>query len=166
MEPGVGALERPDGGRVPVGRQVQGGQDRDARRRQIGGKVDAVQVHDVDRLARQHLGDGATRVGLGRALGAVVERPVTPGNCVQMPGDPRPVRRHDDRAMSGRHQGPVERRQDLLRAAGAVGRNARQGVADAEYGQGLHGGPMPRAARAARTRSVQVTQFRFQPCRS
>ncbi len=84
-------------------------------------EIDAMEVHEVDRFAGQHGRDRGPVSGPALRCFAFVEHALRPGDRLQLARDAGPLGRHDDRAMSGRHEGTVQDRQDLLGPSGRVG---------------------------------------------
>ncbi len=164
VEPCVGPPRVQGLGRIPSRWQMKGCQDRRTGSRQVAVEIDAMEVHEVHGLAGQHGRDRSPVAGLRFALRRIVEHAFRTGDRLQLARDAGTLGCHDDGAMSGRHEGPVQDRQDLLGASGRIGRNARQRIADAQHRE-AHGGK-PRSASAVRTSPCQRSPVRFQPWRS
>ncbi len=140
---------------------MKGRQDRRTGNRQIGIEIDTMEVHEVDRFASQHGRDRGAVFGLRFAFCRLVQHTLGPGDRPQLAVDAGSRGRHDDRTMAGRHEGTVQGRQDLLGAAGCVGGDARQGIADTQHREAHSGSP--RSDTAPRTRLCQRSPVRFQP---
>ena len=136
--------------RVPGRRQVQRDQLGHAQvgRRQVGVEVDAVQVHHVDRLRRQHLLDGALLPGPELAALRRRERLGGRARRNQRAAHPRSGVGDHQRPVAGFDQRGVQLPEHLLRATDGVGADRRERVGDAEDGE-AHSGPSSASAAIA-----------------
>jgi hypothetical protein len=133
-----------------VDRQMQGHQGRDAWRRQIFGEIMTVAVHDVDKRPLQYLLDPPS-------MGSLRTMPELFGEDFrEWRGGNELTRRFgaatgdNQRPVACRDQGPVERCENLLRAAGSVGTDRCENVGDTENRQTHSGERKPSASSAAR----------------
>jgi hypothetical protein len=152
VQPEVWARRLQRLGRIPRRRQMQGREHRDAGGR-VGRKIDAVEMHEVDRRCRQRLGDRGAVARPGTLAGRVVERARLGRDRHQRPGDLGPLLRHHDRAVAGVDQRVIEVTQHLLGAADAVRPDPRQRVGDAEHGEAHRGAARPSSPSARAQRS-------------
>ena len=95
-------------------------------------EVHAVQVDDVDALAREHPLDRGCRPRACRGCRGLVDAAVHGGRLDEPAGGGRPLTRDHDRAVAEAHEAPVEKAQHLLRAARGVRTDRRQRVGDAQ----------------------------------
>ena len=137
----------PDLVRIPVGRQVQGDEAAPLFG-QIGRAVDAVQVDEVGRMAVGRGRDGGPVAAPGGEADTVVDRPVVARHRHQRSGHGRALGRHHDRPVARRHQGSVQRGDDLLGAADRVRPHGRERIGDRQDGE-RHGRPQSRSGRLA-----------------
>ena len=126
-----------------------------AGRGQVGVKIDAVQVDEIDRPPLQRDRDGAPVPRPGAPLGGLIERPCLARDSDQSSGGPGALLRHDDRAAACLDQRAVELGQHLLRPTDRVRADRRQRIGDAEDGE-IHAARSSRSSvRAARTSACQ-----------
>jgi hypothetical protein len=141
--------------RVPGHGQVQRGEHRHARRREIPVEIDAVQVHDIDRPSLESLGDGASVALLRAQLRRPVEHPRLGLDFDHVAGRRRSGAGDHDRAVSRLDQRPIEKRQHLLRAADRAGSHRRQRIGDIEDRQAHAALGRASWAEASRTNACQ-----------
>jgi hypothetical protein len=125
-------VERDDGRRLaPVG--------------EIGGEVDAVEVDEVDALARQHGGDHAPHLRMDVGAHGDVEGPVGNRDRHELAADARAGARDHDRAHAALHHACIERGEHLLGATDRIGPDRREGMRHGEDGEHRRWCPHPRA---------------------
>ncbi len=163
MEPRAGPRRPEELRRVPGRRQMQGDQGRHTGRRQIGGAIDAVQMHEIDGPAPQRRRDRLAVGPPGALPGALVENARLRRHGDQDAGCLRVAPRHDDRAVPRCDEGAVELRQDLLGPADRVRPDRRQRIGDAEDRQGHRTAPRPSSCRAAAASVSQRSPVMPQP---
>ncbi len=120
--------------RIPAARQVQRREHGRPVARQIRAVIEPVQMHDINRFPPQHIRDGLAYARMGRRPRAVVDglARVGPADADMHAAYMRAIASDDDGAVAGLDERPIERRQDLFRAADRVRPDIREGVADAE----------------------------------
>jgi hypothetical protein len=150
-DPGAGPLQRLR--RIPVQRQVQGHEPRDALGcGEIEAVVDAVQMHHVGAIATHGVLDERAQVSVDLLARRGVDRPVRTRGGDQQSRGPGAFRRHDDGAAAALGDGAVEAAEHLFGAAHGIGVDARERVGDAEYGQAHAASSSRRKAAAAQSR--------------
>src|SRR5947199_5239514 len=100
VEPSVRARWTQSCGRIKADRQVQGCEDRWAGRRQIGIKVHAMHVDEVDRKTSQCRRDCITMPLAGRSDRALVKKTGSAWDGDERTSDAGPLARHNDRAVA------------------------------------------------------------------
>ncbi len=111
---------------------MQGRENRHAGRGQIGMKVDAVKMHDIDGMAGQDLGDGRSKTRVGARSGRVVVDALRQRHRDERAFHPRPFAGDDDGTMAPLPERGIEPAEDLFSAADCVGAYGRQRIGDAE----------------------------------
>ena len=145
---------------------MQRREDRHAGRRQIGVEIDAMHVDEVDRPTGERSRDRRPVARPGPLSGRLVEEAAFARNLDQLP-EGRGARAGDDeRAVAGRGKRPIERGQDLLRAAAGVDADRRQRIGDAEDRERHEVGSSPSSRDAASTRGTHRAPVMPQSWRS
>jgi hypothetical protein len=121
-------------------------------RRQIGVEIDAMHVDEVDRPAGERSRDRRPVARPGPLSGRLVEEPVFARHLDQLPGGGGARAGDDERAVAGRGKRPIERGQDLLRAAAGLDADRRQRIGNAEDRERHEVGSSPSSCDAASTR--------------
>lgn len=115
--------------------EMQGDKDRDARGRQIGLEMQAVQMDDIDRDRFERGCNRSPMPLLAATNTVVIEWGAGARDLEQGSGDLRSGAGNDEGPVAGGTQGPVERGEDLFRAAGRVRPYGSERMRDIENSQ-------------------------------